>query len=147
MMRRLLFILASLVAGAGALIWLKTSPRPADAACAPVTLTEPANLEDTPSPGPLVAEGQFTGATVCTTYGQVTVAIVVRDHVIVDVLNVDLSAREPRSVQLSTAAGATLRERALTAQSADFDIVSGATWTSLAYRQSLQSALDAATHR
>ena len=35
----------------------------------------------------------------------------------------------------------TLRERALVAQSADIDIVSGATWTSQAYQQSLQSAL------
>jgi uncharacterized protein with FMN-binding domain len=146
-MRRMLLILAGLAAGTVTLIALKTSPRPSDAACTAAALSEPANPGEPAPPGPLVAEGQFTGATVCTPYGQVTVAIIVGNHAIVDVLNLDLSAREPRSVMLNTTAGPTLRERALAAQSADFDVVSGATWTSLAYRQSLRSAIDAATLR
>ena len=37
-----------------------------------------------------------------------------------------------------------LRQRALAAQSADIETVSGATYTSEAYRSSLQSALDKA---
>ena len=39
-----------------------------------------------------------------------------------------------------------LRSEALTAQSAQIDLVSGATYTSDAYAQSLQSALDQAAH-
>ncbi|WP_399478058.1 FMN-binding protein [Streptomyces sp. TRM68367] len=38
-----------------------------------------------------------------------------------------------------------MTREALTAQSADIDTVSGATYTSEGYRQSLQSALDSAS--
>ena len=39
-----------------------------------------------------------------------------------------------------------LRTEALTAQSAQIDLISGATYTSDGYAQSLQSALDQAAH-
>ena len=42
------------------------------------------------------------------------------------------------------AAAPILREEALQANSANIDTVSGATYTSLAYAQSLQAALDSA---
>jgi hypothetical protein len=45
-------------------------------------------------------------------------------------------------VQISSSAEPLLQQEALTAQTADVDAVSGATFTSASYTQSLQSALD-----
>ena len=45
-------------------------------------------------------------------------------------------------MQISSSAEPTLQQEALQAQSADIDAVSGATFTSASYAQSLQSALD-----
>ncbi len=73
-----------------------------------------------------------------------TVAITVSGNKITDVIAVEMPGDEARSVALSREAAPILRERALTAQSAEIDTVSGATWTSDAYRTSLQSALDKA---
>ena len=50
----------------------------------------------------------------------------------------------PRSAQISSIAAPILRREALAAQSASIDTVSGATYTSEAYAQSLQAALDSA---
>ncbi|MFJ7068456.1 FMN-binding protein [Streptomyces sp. NPDC101115] len=50
----------------------------------------------------------------------------------------------PRSREISSEAIPRLNQRTLAAQSANIDSVSGATYTSAGYRQSLQSALDRA---
>ena len=47
-------------------------------------------------------------------------------------------------MQISTYAAPLLRQSALAKQSADIDIVSGATYTSDGYKAALQSALDKA---
>lgn len=48
------------------------------------------------------------------------------------------------SGRISDEVGPLLRSEALAAQSAQIDVISGATYTSRAYATSLQSALDAA---
>ncbi|MFG2029387.1 FMN-binding protein [Streptomyces sp. NPDC048825] len=50
----------------------------------------------------------------------------------------------PRSEEISSTAILKLNQETLEAQSADIDTVSGATYTSEGYKQSLQSALDQA---
>ncbi|MBV9039559.1 MAG: FMN-binding protein [Acidimicrobiia bacterium] len=59
-----------------------------------------------------------------------------------DVQALQLPSDYARSQQISDYAGPKLRQEALDAQSANIDTVSGATYTSDGYRQSLQSALD-----
>jgi uncharacterized protein with FMN-binding domain len=57
----------------------------------------------------------------------------------------DLTASYPKggtTGEINAAAIPKLRQEALTAQSADIATVSGATYTSEAYQQSLQGALD-----
>jgi uncharacterized protein with FMN-binding domain len=49
-----------------------------------------------------------------------------------------------RSTQIDSYAVPVLKAEALSAQSADIDVVSGATYTSAGYASSLQAALDAA---
>jgi uncharacterized protein with FMN-binding domain len=85
-----------------------------------------------------------TGDSAFTEFGYVTVRITVASGRITDVTAVELPGDEPRSVSISERVGPLLRQEALTAQSAHIDAVSGATWTSQAYRESLQSALDKA---
>jgi len=58
-----------------------------------------------------------------------------------DVRALHLPFDHPRSQFISTQAEPLLREEALQAQSAQIDVLSGATYTSDAYAQSLQTAL------
>jgi uncharacterized protein with FMN-binding domain len=107
----------------------------------------PAPNPSTSSKPPAVPAGTsqtFTGDSAYTEFGYVTVAITVSGGKLTDVTNVELPRNEPRSDQLSTRWGGELRQRALTAKSTKFDSVSGATYTSEAYKKSLQSALDKA---
>ena len=85
----------------------------------------------------------ITGSTVSTRYGDVAVAVTVASGRITAVQAISLPSGG-RSGQISASAGPVLASEALTAQSASIDIVSGATYTSQAYAQSLQAALDQA---
>lgn len=94
----------------------------------------------------IVSQGQVrtaTGPQVALTHGIVQVQVTVTDGRIVDVVALQLPHDNPHSWDESTAAAATLRSEALGAQSANINIVSGATYTSRGYARSLQAALDA----
>ena len=66
----------------------------------------------------------------------------VRNGKIVSITAIELQGDDPRSQMISSSAEPILRQEALSAQSAAIDSVSGATYTSASYDQSLQSALD-----
>ena len=61
---------------------------------------------------------------------------------ITDVSVAKLDVYDPRSESIDQYAIPELRSEALSAQSANIDGVSGASYTSAAYEQSLQSAID-----
>jgi uncharacterized protein with FMN-binding domain len=104
------------------------------------------------SPGATTTQGtttsaattQVDGSVVWIPYGPVQVTAVVSGGTLVDVIAVQLPTGDPHSAAVSSYAEPLLREMALAAQSANIDVVSGATFTSRAYAQSLQAALDAA---
>jgi len=77
-------------------------------------------------------------------YGPVQVQITVTDGIItaVDAIEVPMSDRHDQMI--NSQAVPILNQEAVAAQSADIDMVSGATFTSDAYIESLQSALDQA---
>jgi uncharacterized protein with FMN-binding domain len=85
----------------------------------------------------------YRGATVNMKFGPVTVNIGVRGKKIVSV-GASLPTERPRSKRINSQAAPLLRQEVLKAQSARINIVSGATYTSNAYAQSLQAALDKA---
>lgn len=85
-----------------------------------------------------------TGDTVQTRWGPVQVRITVKSGRLTDVTAVTYPTDNPRDQEINSYAIPRLRSEALQAQSADIDTVSGATYTSDGYRQSLQSALDSA---
>jgi len=90
------------------------------------------------------ASGQVTGPTVSTPYGDVQVQIAVSGGRLTDVVALQLPSDRRRSAELSQYAEPILRSEALQAQSANIDAVSGATFTSMGYAQSLQAAIDQA---
>jgi uncharacterized protein with FMN-binding domain len=77
-------------------------------------------------------------------YGDVQVRITLKGSQIIDVQALQLPHDRSRSARISDAAGPILRTEALQAQSAQVDLVSGATYTSESYAESLQGALDKA---
>jgi uncharacterized protein with FMN-binding domain len=82
-----------------------------------------------------------TGADVPNQYGDVQVKVTVVGSKITAVTAVALPQSDGRSLMISQQAEPMLRSQALAAQSAQIDGVSGASYTSDGYRQSLQSAL------
>jgi uncharacterized protein with FMN-binding domain len=88
----------------------------------------------------------IVGGVAQTRYGDVQVSVTLLGTRIVDVKALHLTDSSQTSVDISAGAEPTLRSEALAAQSANIDLVSGATYTSEGYRASLQAALDAA-HR
>jgi len=86
--------------------------------------------------------GTATGDSIATRYGNAQVRVTVKDGKIVQIDALQLQANDPRSVQISSTAAPILQQEALAAQTAGVDAVSGATYTSASYTQSLQSALD-----
>lgn len=93
---------------------------------------------------PVVVSGTVDGAVVDTQYGAVQVQVGYTGRRITRIRALHLTDSSGTSVQISAGAAPILRREALAAQSAHVDMVSGATFTSTAYLQSLQSALDAA---
>ena len=90
------------------------------------------------------AAGTFTGDSVMTRWGAVQVEITVADGRITAVDAVEYPQENPRDRQINAYALPVLAQEATQAQSADIDVVSGATVTSDGYIQSLQSAIDQA---
>jgi uncharacterized protein with FMN-binding domain len=84
------------------------------------------------------------GPVVETKYGPVQVRVTLRSRRIVDVAATQLPSDLARSVEISNHAAPILHDEVLQAQSAQIDVVSGATYTSQGYIQSLQAALDSA---
>jgi uncharacterized protein with FMN-binding domain len=88
--------------------------------------------------------GQVTGSAVRTPFGTVQVQVTFQNGTMTDVQALQLPSGGGHTSQVSSYAGPQLRSEALAAQSAQIDTVSGATYTSQGYIQSLQSALDQA---
>ncbi|WP_433825273.1 FMN-binding protein [Actinoplanes sp. CA-015351] len=86
----------------------------------------------------------YTGDTVQTQEGDVQVSITVADGKITAVTVPVYPGGSARHEEISARALPVLVQETLAAQSADIDSVSGATYTSGGYKESLQSALDAA---
>jgi len=88
--------------------------------------------------------GQVTGAAVQTPFGTVQVQVTIQSGKITDVQALQLPTGGGHTQEVSAYAGPQLRNEALQAQSAQIDTISGATYTSEGYIQSLQSALSQA---
>ena len=116
---------------------------PSPGSAAPSTRTSRTGTKQSHSPT-VPARRSVTGALVSTPYGTVQVRAVLVGTRLRDVVAVKLTDSSSTSVRISGRAEPVLRQEAVSAQSARIDSVSGATFTSEGYKQSLQAALDAA---
>jgi uncharacterized protein with FMN-binding domain len=94
--------------------------------------------------GSALKDGTATGSVVTTRFGPVQVQVTISGGAITDVTALQMPSRDGHSQQIAELAEPILRQEALQAQSARIDLLSGATYTSEAYAESLQSALDRA---
>lgn len=85
-----------------------------------------------------------TGNAVDTMYGPVQVRITVRNGSLISATAIEYPETDPRDAQINAYAIPALNQEAKQAGSANINHVSGATYTSDGYIQSLQSALDKA---
>lgn len=97
------------------------------------------------SSGSALSDGSFTGQAVNTRFGPVQVQITVSGGSITDVTVPQYPDSNGRDQQINGYALPQLVSETLSAQSANIDMVSGATYTSDGYLQSLQSAIDQAS--
>ena len=86
--------------------------------------------------------GMLTGTAVQIPFGTVQVQVTMQNGRITDVKALQLPSDQRRSQQIGQYAAPQLRSEVLSAQSAQVNTISGATYTSIGYLQSLQSALD-----
>jgi uncharacterized protein with FMN-binding domain len=131
-MRRAILAVTATVAGVVALLSFKTHSASSERAVA------------TPQPASSLPPGEraITGNVANTAYGPVQVQLVVKATRIVKVNILEQPASTEHDLQIGQIAFPRLIGETITAQSARIDTVSGATYTSGGYIQSLQSALD-----
>jgi uncharacterized protein with FMN-binding domain len=150
---------AAIVTGAAmvGVVWIATyriAPHLAGVAAEPSSTPTPSNLPTaspatpgtaTPSPSPSHApSGTFLGSDIPNRFGDVQVRVVINNGHISDVRPVQMPFDREQSAYISQVAGPMLRTEVLQAQSAQIDIISGATYTSESYAQSVESALQQA---
>jgi uncharacterized protein with FMN-binding domain len=125
-----------------------TSPKPSRTASAKPTATPKTTPRTSPSSRPTQSAAPKTvtvnGAAVDTDYGPVQVQISLRGSKIISATAIAYPQESGRDMEINSYAIPMLQQDTVTKQSAQIDTVSGATYTSDGYRQSLQSALDAA---
>lgn len=96
----------------------------------------------TKAPPPATGPATVDGSVVDTPYGPVQVAVVFNGTRITDVRTLQMPQDADRSMRLAALSAPVLRQEVLTAQSAQIDTVSGATYDSDGYAQSVQYAID-----
>ncbi len=157
-MRRVIPAIILTLLGLGALATFKSTPGVPTSQAVTTTTEQPsapttgattsAGAAPPPSSSPPSTTGGPTtsvdGDPVENQYGVVQVRITVQGRTITDITALQMPNDRQRSAYISQQAEPYLRQEALQAQSARINIVSGATFTSDSYAQSLQSALDKA---
>lgn len=133
---------SALSAGAGT----STSPTTVGAATpsASASASPSASAAKTASAGSGVKNGTFTGTAESNPFGDVQVQAVISGGKLTNVVVLQVPDRGGYEDQIVQVAVPELKSEALSAQSANIDVVSGATYTSQGYAESLQSALDQA---
>ncbi|MGW7608328.1 FMN-binding protein [Streptomyces sp. NPDC054766] len=151
-LRRITLAAATTVTGVVLLLSLKphTPPTPASASSSVGHSSSPSSGDSSGSSSGSSGGSKSTGTrtvtgdTVQTRWGPVQVRITLKDGRITDATAVAYPSDNPKDQEINSYAIPQLRRETLAAQSAQIDSVSGATYTSDGYMQSLQSALDSA---
>lgn len=130
----------------------QAKPKTPSADVARATPTPSASPSDSSAPSPTPSpssssgykDGSYTGQDILTQFGDVQVKVTISGGKIADVQALQLPFDRQRSEEISQYAAPQLHDEVLQAQSAQIDLLGGATFTSDAYAQSVQSALNQA---
>ncbi|MFF9161339.1 FMN-binding protein [Streptomyces longwoodensis] len=141
--RRVVLTTAATVSGIVLLLSLKPGSDPASAAAGAAPGAPGAAQESAQGGAGAAAASTVTGDAAQTQYGVVQVRLTVAGGKITKAEAVQ-APKGGRSDSVTADAVPKLNQEAVAAQGADIDAVSGATYTSAGYRQSLQSAIDKA---
>lgn len=133
--------LTAVVTGIGMWTSAQSPTQPLSTVAAGVVQSGPVTVVATPSP---TASATVTGHAASTRYGDVQVKLVIAAGRIVRATAVAYPRESHRDQEINAYAVPVLEQASVSAQSAQIDTVSGATYTSDGYVTSLQSALDAA---
>jgi uncharacterized protein with FMN-binding domain len=106
--------------------------------------TGTSNPTSTPAPGAHYKDGSYTGSMADAQWGTIQVKAVIQHGKISNVVFLQYPNERNRSVMINSYADPQLTSEAIQAQSANVDVVSGATDTSNAFIQSLTDALSQA---
>jgi len=139
------YLLAGAVAGFAGVLALHGRAAPAPSALGAAGNSKqpgPAAQPARSGAGPAAGTHSVTGALERYGYGELAVKVTVSGNRITNVTVPALQTADPTSQQIADEAIPMLRSQVLSADSASIDGVSGATFTSQAYEQSLQAALD-----
>ena len=145
-MRRIVIWLASTVTIVVLLFGYHTSTNKTSPAAATSGASTPATSSETskPSSSPASKITAYTGSVAQTRWGPVQVKITVQGGKITNVTVLQQPNGNQRDAEINSQALPALIDETISAQSANIDMVSGATVTSDGYVRSLQAALDAA---
>ena len=132
--------------GEGAAPVVPTSaPAPMPVAQTPANIAVPKPVPVAPAPVAVpkgqYRDGSYTGASTDAYYGNIQVKVVVSGGKISDVQFLDYPQDRSNSVRINTYAMPLLKSEAIKVQSANVDGVSGASFSSAAFKKSLASAL------
>ena len=145
--------------GLGALASFKSTPGVPGKSASALHLKGSSAVGAAPPPGTATTAPPATGTTPTTRagmvrtvdgdpfdnrYGTVQVRVSLRGTRIAGITALQMPFDRERSAEISQQAEPLLQQEALQAQSAQIDIIGGASYTSESYAQSLQSALDKA---
>jgi uncharacterized protein with FMN-binding domain len=139
-MKRVIFALVATVAGLILLLSYKTTASRTQSP--PAALSGSSNATSQPTTGGGTGGNTALGDVADTRWGPVQIKVTKSGGKIVDVQAVQYPNGNSRDAEINSQALPLLRSEALQAQSAQIDMISGATVTSQGYLQSLQSALD-----
>lgn len=137
--RTTVFVVATVV---GIVLLLALKPHHLAQVTAPAPDREPTGGGTAPGQAWGARSGTYTGDTVDTRYGPVQVAATLTHGRLTAVRVLQAPSDNDRDREIAAYALPRLTDEALAAQSAHIDAVSGASYTSEGYAQSLQSALD-----
>jgi uncharacterized protein with FMN-binding domain len=150
-MRRVILAVTATIAGLVALLSFKShAPSLSAAATSGTSGGSASSSSSVPGEFPTgsqaanlpAGETAFTGRVASTVYGPVQVQLIVRNNEIVKVAILQQPTNTIHDIQIGQFAFPELISETLKAQSAKIDAVSGASYTSAGYIQSLQNALD-----
>lgn len=145
-MKRAPIVIAATAFGTAAVLGFHAREAAPPVSAAPTVTASPPSTKSTPANSSPMSSRSGTktalGDDMSTRYGSAQVRVTVSNGKIVKIDPIQLQQSDPKSAAISSSAEPILRQDVLSKQTAAVDTVSGATYTSLSYEASLQSALD-----